>query len=122
MINFLFLLATAQASDIYEVCRLQRQEWVESKQVFETKLTQVYYVGETVQFIFHRGWFEVDKKRKNIDSVFEMEGRTCWQEHANSEICFDEESNILYWEFHKRNGDVLRDKMDVCRINGESVR
>jgi len=122
MINFLFLMATATASDIYEVCRLERQKWSDNKQTFITEVVQTYHFGETVQFIFHDNWFEVDKKAKQFVSTSFSVNDICWKEHENSEICFDKEQNTIFWEFHKRNGDVLRDKMKVCMINGVIVR
>lgn len=122
MINFLFLLANAYASNVYDICKSKRQIWSERDQTFKTQSSRTYYSGETVRLIFHSKYFEVNRDYRDIQKVRKKGSKTCWVEHSNSEICYDSKNKVFYWEFHKRNGDVLRDVLDVCIINGRVVR
>ena len=119
MISLLFLLATAQAADVYEFCMVKRQIWNEREQRFSTELSETYYSYETIQFIVYENSFEVNRDAHKILKTSVKNGMTCWQEHENSEICYDKKDEKMYWERHKRNGDTIRHVMSVCRINGE---
>ena len=123
MINLLFLLATAQASDVYEICKVQKQNWSEIDQRFETESVQTYVAYRTIQFIFHKSYFEVDREVYQIQDTFtDKSGFKCWRQHKNSFLCFNSEDNLLFWEWDKRNGDTLRDVLTVCKVNGEPAR
>ena len=122
MFNLLFLLATAQASDVYEICVNHRSIWKESTQSWEHERTSSYYTTQPVQFIIHKNTFEVDRSVKKIQARETIEGLKCIREHQNSFICHDPDRNVFYWEYHYRNGKITRDVMNICLINGEGVR
>lgn len=119
MINILFLLGLAQASDVYEGCVVTRQTWSDIQQDWNTTRVDSYYSQDPVQFIIHKNTFEVNRYTRNIESKYNESGNQCWKEHKNSFFCFIKEDNLIIWEFHHRNGDVTRDVMKICKINGE---
>ena len=122
MINFLFLLATATASDVYEICRLEKQKWSDQKQVFETNSTRTYVSYQSIQIILHENTFEVDREAHIILNRFKSSsGLSCWRENKNSFLCYDKNSKSILWEWSKRNGDIHRDILRVCKLNGEGV-
>jgi hypothetical protein len=121
MVNLLFFIATAIASDVYEVCRHEKQLWNERAQRYDTKYVSTFYSREKVQFIIHNNSFEVNRDVRNIQQKFTQDGMNCWREHENSFFCYDETHNNLLWEFYKKNGDVTRDVMSVCIKNGEPI-
>jgi len=119
MINLLFLLATAQAADVFEFCVAKKQKWSERYQRFETEQVQTYYSYPTIQFIVYQHSFEVDRDSHPIMETTTKNGMTCWREHENSEICYDRNKGEMYWEWTKRSGDTFRNVLSVCKINGE---
>ena len=121
MINLLFLLATAHASDVYEICVNHRKVWHESSQSWKHERTSSYFTTQPVQFIIHKNTFEVDRSVKKIQSKETIDGLKCFREHENSFICHDPGKNLFLWEFHYRSGKVTRDEMKICVKNGEGV-
>jgi len=119
MINLLFLLATAQAADVFEFCTVKRQVWSEREQEFHTELINHFLVGETMQFIVYENSFEIDRDKRPIIKTTKKNKMTCWREHENSELCYDPVNNWVLWEWNTRAGATLRDVMYVCRKNGE---
>lgn len=120
MLNLLFLLASAYASDVYEICVAKRQTFNEKEQEFQTDLVKSYYSEDTLQVVIHKTYLEIDREKREIESTYKKDGDTCWREHKNSEFCYDSVDKILYWEFFMRNGTVIRDVMHVCVLNGEA--
>ena len=43
MINLLFLLTTAHAADVYELCVIKRQRWSDRYQHFKTEEVATFY-------------------------------------------------------------------------------
>ena len=121
MVSLLFFIAAAAASDVYEICRHEKQLWNERDQRYETSYVSTFYSREPIQFIIHKSSFEVNRDSRRISELFVKDGNKCWQEHKNSFFCYDELHNKILWEFYKKNGDVTRDVMSVCVINGEPV-
>jgi hypothetical protein len=121
MVSLLFLLATAQASDVYEICVLKNQLWSERQQRFQTTNTTTYFSYEPIQFIIHDNSIEVNRDRREISEKFTQDGMKCWREHKNSFLCYDETNNRFLWEIYKRNGDVNRDILKPCMKNGKSI-
>ena len=121
MVNLLFLLATAQAADVYEICVIKKQEWIERDQVFVDKLTRTYYSSNPVQMIFYDGIFELERDKRKIKEIFTIDDMKCYREHENSFICLDEVKNKLYWEYNLRNGTTKRDVLSICFKNGQPV-
>jgi hypothetical protein len=121
MVSLLFLLATAQASDVYEICVLKNQLWSERQQKFQTTNTTTYFSYEPIQFIIHDNSIEVNRDRREISEKFTQDGMKCWREHKNSFLCYDETNNRFLWEIYKRNGDVNRDILKPCMKNGKSI-
>tara|TARA_B100000287_G_scaffold285665_1_gene269298 strand:+ start:361 stop:720 length:360 start_codon:yes stop_codon:yes gene_type:complete len=119
MINLLFLTATALASDVYEICALENQVWNEENQSWATELVTTFYTFDTIQFIVHENSFEVNRKKKNIQSKKMIGDLPCFIEHENSFFCLDEKRNRFLWEFYYRNGKVTRDVLKICGKNGE---
>lgn len=119
MISLLFLLATAQAADVYELCSIKRQKWSERQQRFEQESVTTFYSREKIQFILYKNSFEMSRDRHPIIETTEKNGMTCWREHANSELCYDKDRNQMVWEWNTRAGATWRDVMDICGINGE---
>ena len=120
MISILFLLGLAQASDVYEICINNKQRWSDRDQEWETIRTDTFYSLERPQIIIHKNSFELNRDTRPIISSYEKDGMSCWREHKNSEICYDDSKNKIYWELHKKNGDIVRDHMTVCILNGEA--
>ena len=118
MINLLFLLATAQAADVYDLCVIEKQTWSDRYQKFETKGVQTYYSYQRPQFILYENSFELNRDRRSIVETTEKNGMTCWREHANSEICYDKDNSRMLWEWNTRAGATLRDVLKICVING----
>ena len=121
MVSLLFLLATAQASDVYEICVLKNQLWSERQQRSQTTNTTTYFSYEPIQFIIHDNSIEVKRDRREISEKFTQDGMKCWREHKNSFLCYDETNNRFLWEIYKRNGDVNRDILMTCMKNGKSI-
>ena len=121
MINLLFLLATAQASDVYEICVNHREVWSDSSQSWKHERTSSYYTTQPVQLIVHENSFEVNRKSKQIVKKETIDGLRCFREHDNSFICHDPKKNLFLWEFHYRSGKITRDLMTICVKNGEGV-
>ncbi len=119
MINLLFLVATALASDVYEVCVLENQIWSDEWQSWKTELVTTFYSYKPIQFIVHENSIEINRKKKYIKSHETIDGMPCHREHENSFVCFDEQNNQFLWEFYYRNGKVTRDILKVCSKNGE---
>ena len=115
----LFLTALAFASDVYEICIIKQQIWSDEWQTFYNKRVTTFFTFQTVQFIVHDDSFEVNRQKKNIVSRETIDNLPCFREHENSFVCFDEKTNQFLWEFHYRNGKVVRDVYTVCRKNGE---
>ena len=118
MINLLFLLATAQAADVYEFCVVEKQTWDDRYQKFETIGVETYYTYERPRFILYENSFELNRDRRSIVETTEKNGMTCWREHANSEICYDKDNSRMLWEWNTRAGATLRDVLKICVING----
>lgn len=121
MTNLLFLLATAYASDVYEICVLKNQLWSERDQQFQTTSTTTYFSYEPIQFIVHDSSVEVDRDKRNITEKFEQNEMQCWREHKNSFFCYDKQNKQFLWESYKRNGDVTRDILKPCSKNGNPI-
>lgn len=121
MVNLLFFITMANASDVYEVCRHEKQLWNERDQKFDTKYVSTFYSREPIQLIIHENVFEINRDKREIIEVFEKDDMKCWREHKNSFMCYDEVHNNFLWEFYKRNGDVTRDVMSVCYKNAKPV-
>ena len=119
MINLLFLLANAFASDVYEVCVLENQVWSDTKQLWNTELVTTFYSYQPIQFIVHDSSIEINRVKKHIESKEVIDGMPCYREHKNSFVCYDEGKDEFLWEFHYRNGRVPRDVLKVCGKNGE---
>ena len=119
MISILFLLGLAQASDVYEICVNNKQQWSDRYQKWETTKTDTFYSLERPQIIIHKTSFELNRDSRPIIDSYEKDGMSCWREHENSEICYNSSTNKLSWELYKKNGDVVRDYMTVCILNGE---
>ena len=122
MFKLLFLLATAQASDVYEICVHKRQTWSEERQGWRTTLTTTFYTVKQMQFIVHENSFEIDRARKNIQKKETIDNLKCFREHENSFVCYDPERKQFLWEFHYRNGKVTRDVLRICSKNGVVVQ
>ena len=121
MINLILLLATAQASDVYEICVLKNQLWSERDQEFHTTNTTTYFSYEPLQFIVHDFSVELNRDKRSVVEKFEQDGMQCWREHKNSFFCYDDVNKIFLWEFYKRNGDVTRDILKPCVKNGKPI-
>jgi hypothetical protein len=121
MVNLLFLLSTAFASDVYEVCAVKNQKWVERYQHFETTNTSTFFSIEPVQFIVHNSSFEVDRDPYPIVERFEEDDNACFRNHSNSKICYNESEKKFYWERNTRAGETFRDILFVCSKNGEAI-
>jgi hypothetical protein len=119
MINFLFLMATATASDVYGICVHKEQIWSDDHQDWIPDVTTIHLPSEAMQLIIHKNSFEIDRNVKSITSVETIENLPCFREHKNSFICLDEPNKRFLWEFHKRNGEVTRDVFTYCIKNGE---
>ena len=121
MVNLLFFIATATASDVYELCMIKNQLWSERNQRFDTLNTTTFYTYQPVQFIIHDRYVEINREKREIEETFQKDGMNCWREHKNSFFCYDESEHQFLWEFYKRNGDVTRDVMYACMKNGNPV-
>ena len=121
MVSLLILLATAQASDVYEICVLKNQVWSERNQKFSTTNTTTFYSYDPIQFIIHENSIEINRDTRNISEKFQQDGMECWREHENSFFCYDEPNKRFLWEFNKKNGSVTRDIMAPCVKNGDPL-
>ena len=121
MINILFLLGLAQASDVYEICIDKEQIWSDRYQEWKPGYTRTYFTMQSPQIIVHKNSFEIDRDVHPIVERFERDGMSCFREHQNSEICYDKNFQELYWERHNRNRDVIRNVMTICKIDGSPV-
>jgi len=121
MVNLLFFIATATASDVYELCMIKNQLWSERQQKFKTLNTATFYSYEPVQMIIHERFVEINRDKRYIKETYVKDGLSCWREHENSFFCYDDSNNRFLWEFYKRNGDVTRDVMYPCLKNGEPI-
>tara|TARA_R110000737_G_scaffold33931_1_gene52181 strand:+ start:57 stop:422 length:366 start_codon:yes stop_codon:yes gene_type:complete len=121
MVSLLILLATAQASDVYEICVLKNQVWSEREQQFQTTNTTTYFSYEPLQFIIHDSSIELNRDKRVVSETFQQDDMQCWREHKNSFFCYDEQNKRFLWEFYKRNGEVTRDIMKPCVKNGKSI-
>lgn len=119
MLNLLFLLASAYAADIYEVCVLKNQKFNETTQEFETFAVDSFYSKNTKQLIVFDTYFEVDREKYPIIEKTTKDGLQCWRQHKNSELCYSKVDNVIYWEANLRNGETHRSWMKVCVLNGE---
>ena len=122
MINFLFLLATAQASDVYEIDCRETRVWSEREQEFVFGRRECGMMDETIYFMVHKNSLEINQKDIVPISSYTKNGMQCWKEHKNSELCLDLSSNRMIWEYHYRNGKITMDYFEIARINGEVVR
>jgi len=121
MFNLLFLLATAQASDVYEICAIKNQVWNDFNQEWSTERVELFYTKKHIQFIVHENSMELNGVRRRIDKKETIDGLSCLREHQNSFVCLNEQGNQFLWEFQYRNGKVTRDTLVVCRLNGEAI-
>lgn len=121
MVNLLFLIANSFASDVYEICRHEKQHWNDREQKFETKYVSTFYSRQPMQLIIHERMFEINRDKRSITNKFNTDLMNCWREHANSTLCFYESTNQFEWDFFNYNGIVTRDLLSVCFINGEPV-
>lgn len=121
MVNLLFLLTTAWASDVYEVCMIKNQTWSERYQRFETTNSQTFYSFEPIQFIVHQSSIEINRDSRPIQSITTTDDKYCIVEHEKSKICLNEEKKIFEWEWVMRSGVTKRDLMYVCSKNGEAI-
>ena len=118
MINLLFLLATAQAAEVYEFCSIRTQKWNNKAQEFQEESVETFYSRQTVQFIVYKNSFEMNREHRKIVETTEKNGNTCWREHENSEICYDKGNNQMLWEWNTRAGATYRDILKICVTNG----
>jgi len=121
MVNLLFLLSTAWASDVYEVCVHKKQIWNERNQEFVNDYVSTFYSREPIQLIIHDNLFEINRDKRQIVEKFTKEGMDCYREHDNSFICLDQVNNRFLWEFYKRSGEVTRDVLKICSKNGDAI-
>ena len=121
MVNLLLFIAHAYASDVYEICRHEKQHWNDREQKFETKYVSTFYSREPMQLIIHKSTFEINRDKRKISKTFDTNIGQCWREHANSTLCFDDSTNQFEWDFFTFNGNITRDLFSVCFINGEPV-
>lgn len=121
MVNLLLFSAIAQASDVYEICRHEKQIWSDRQQQFETDYVSTFYSRVPLQLIIHENLFEINRDRREIKNKFETNDQKCWREHANSTLCYNESLKKFEWDFYSYNGKVTRDVMSVCFINGEPI-
>ena len=117
----LLLTSIAIASDVYEICLHKSQLWSERKQEFITMASYNYYGVENLQFIVHEDSFELNRDARKIVKRFQHNNMDCFREHENSFVCYNSEAKSFYWDFYKKNGDVTRDVMKVCAINGKAI-
>ena len=109
MINLLFLLATAQASDVYEIDCRETRLWSEQKQEFLYYKRKCVMPDETIYFMVHKNSLEFHQKDISPTLTYKKDGMTCWKEHENSEFCLNLESKRILWEQHYRNGSITLD-------------
>jgi len=121
MVMLLMFLSAVQAADVYEICVIKKQEWIERSQSFTDLITRTYYSGDRVQMIFYDGIFELDRDKREIKESFEDDGLPCYRENDNSFICIDEQKNKIFWEYNLRNGTTKRDVLSICFKNGRPV-
>ena len=119
MINFLFLMTTATASDVYEICVHEKQLWNDREQAWFSENTETFFTKEPIQFIVHKNSFEMNRDTRNIVKRETIENLPCFREHQNSFVCLDTINKKFLREFHKRNGEVTRDVLTYCIKNGE---
>jgi len=124
MLNLLFLFASAYASDVYEICKTERQYWSERYQEWRFEYIETFSGYDNIQLIKHKSNFEFNtykniRDKHPIVSESIKDGNQCWKEHINSEICYNKELQVMFWEKNQRSGDVIRDILYVCLINGE---
>ena len=62
MINFLFLLATAHASDVYEIDCRETRVWSEREQEFVFGRRECGMMDETIYFMVHKNSLEINQK------------------------------------------------------------
>lgn len=122
MINLLFLLATAQASDVYEIDCRETRVWSERYQKFVFLQRECGMMDETIYFMVHKNSLEINQKDIVPISSHVKDGMQCWKEHEKSELCLDLAKNRMVWEYHYRNGKVTIDYFEIARINGEVAR
>jgi len=120
MINILFLLNLAQASDVYELDCRETRKWVESEQKFLMTSRKCVMPDETSHFMVHKNSLEIEQKDIVPISSYKKDGMQCWKEHKNSELCLDLQNNRLLWEYQYRNGAITLDIFEIARINGEA--
>lgn len=120
MVIFLFT-SLLYASDVYEACIIEKQEWSERYQKFETVNTRTFFSTDPIQLIVHKKTFELNRDHRPITERFEEDGMKCIREHENSKLCHDKEKNKYYWEWNTRSGRTYRDVMKICSFNGEPV-
>tara|TARA_R100000030_G_scaffold43178_1_gene32565 strand:- start:2205 stop:2570 length:366 start_codon:yes stop_codon:yes gene_type:complete len=121
MVSLLLFLATAQASDVYEICMVKNQTWSERYQVFETTNTTTYYSYKPIQFIVHKKSFELNRDAYPIVKNFVEGDQQCFRNHGNSKVCLDKDNKLFYWEKNTRAGATHRDVMYICSKNGEAM-
>ena len=121
MVNLLLFIANTYASDVYEICRHEKQHWNDREQKFETKYVSTFYSREPMQLIIHKNIFEMNRDKRTIMKTFPTDIGKCWREHANSTLCFDDSTKQFEWDFFTYNGNITRDLLTVCFINGERV-
>jgi len=119
MVNLLFLLATAQASDVYEICMIKNQTFSEKEQVFHTDNTQTFFSFQPIQLIIHEKSIEINRDKRDIIYIDENSG--CLNMNEKSNICFNDEFSRFEWEWVMRSGITKRDLMYVCSKNGRAL-
>ena len=73
MVNLLFLIANSFASDVYEICRHEKQHWNDREQKFETKYVSTFYSRQPMQLIIHERMFEINRDKRSITNKQKIE-------------------------------------------------
>ena len=121
MVNLFLMISSVYASDVYEICVHEKQVWSEINQEYKTENVRSFYNVPTLQLIIHKNSFEIERVSKNIESTYTKDRMECWREHKNSELCYDDENKLFFWEYFYKSGKVTRDVMTPCVKNGEGT-
>jgi hypothetical protein len=121
MISFLFLLATAQASEVFAIRNIYKSYWSETREMWIQETGESYLPNEMPNLIIYDGYIEMGNRTYHYKEKKDDGVERCYYIKPTHKICLDRNAKKIYREKVYKNGMVWRFDMPIGAYEGYAV-